>query len=278
MQLHHGQRLSSAVRVSASQSLGSRFKIPPGSRFFDLFKNRCQCSVDERSLPWIWYFWFVNWEKGFVSVLQLVSKQLHSSRLHCSDVEWGAFAYHGIWESGQMLGVHSRPSDGDVKWRSREAGLGANSHPCLVILWTLIEKRRLEISRCSSTIITRYNGFHMSYCKASLSLGILTTKLTKLSPNQVPGNDELAAWSHAIQIIHGRLWWSQRLQILNLIICKTVLITRMQNPINVLTLVISLTDIQTTNYVFMASQKHHLPLIKLSKFMKILKTSQMYKK
>ena len=34
--------------------------------------------------------------KGFVSVLQLVSKQLHSSRLHCSDVEWGAFAYHGI--------------------------------------------------------------------------------------------------------------------------------------------------------------------------------------
>ena len=61
------QRLSSAVRVSASQSLGSRFKIPPGSRFFDLFKNRCQCSVD-RSLPWIWYLWFVNWEKGFVSV------------------------------------------------------------------------------------------------------------------------------------------------------------------------------------------------------------------
>ena len=39
----------------------------PGSRFFDLFKNRCQCSVDERSLPWIWYFWFVNWGKGFVS-------------------------------------------------------------------------------------------------------------------------------------------------------------------------------------------------------------------
>ena len=63
-------------------------------------------------------------EKGFVSVLQLVSKQLHSSRLHCSDVEWGAFAYHGIWESGQMLGVHSRPSDGDVKWRSREQDWG----------------------------------------------------------------------------------------------------------------------------------------------------------
>ena len=135
---------------------GSKFRQVPNS----LTYSKKAASVDERSLPWIWYFWFVNWEKGLVSVLQLVSKQqLHSSRLHCSDVEWGAFAYHVIWESGQMLGIHSRPSDGDVKWRSREQEWGANSHPCLVILWTLIEKRRLEISRFSSTIMTRHNDF-----------------------------------------------------------------------------------------------------------------------
>ena len=48
------QRLGSAVRVSASHSLGS------GSKLSKIAASACS-DIDERSLPWIWYFWFVNW-------------------------------------------------------------------------------------------------------------------------------------------------------------------------------------------------------------------------
>ena len=100
--------------VSASQSLGSRFKTrqDPGSLTYS--KIAASAVLMSGIFRGFGISGFGIGEKGFVS------KQLHSSRLHCSDVEWGAFAYHGIWESGQMLGVHSHPSDGVVKWRSRE--------------------------------------------------------------------------------------------------------------------------------------------------------------
>ena len=138
--------------MSASQSLGSRFKTRQDPDSLTYSKIAASAVLMSGVFRGFGISGLGIGEKGFVS------KQLHSSRLHYNDVEWGAFAYPGIWESGQMLGVHSRPSDTDVKWQSREQDWG-RFYTCLVILWTLIEKRRLEISRCLSMIITRYKDF-----------------------------------------------------------------------------------------------------------------------
>ena len=91
----------------------SKFRQEPDSLTYS--KNRCQCSVHERrSFRGFGTFGFGIGKRG----LFLFFTWFRNNSVR------RAFAYHGIWESGQMLGVRSRPSDGDVKWRSREQDWG----------------------------------------------------------------------------------------------------------------------------------------------------------
>ena len=76
----------------------------------------------------------------------IITDNTESAQFNISngDVEWGAFAYHGIWESGQMLGVHSRPSDGDVKMTVPGAGLGRIHTPASLSSEQLNTHRKLR--------------------------------------------------------------------------------------------------------------------------------------
>ena len=84
---------------------------------------------------------FLVWELGKRGCFETT---IHSSRLHCSDVEWGALPTTVLRKWSNDGGTYSRPSDGDVKWRSREQDWGQNHTPASLFSEHLSKREGLK--------------------------------------------------------------------------------------------------------------------------------------
>ena len=143
----------------------SRDRITPSARFSWPIQDCCCAVVMNGVFRGFGYFWL--WiGLWVVSVLSLfrnnfvrhscTAVMLNGVPSPASVLEkvvryWG---YTLVRRMGTLSGGPGSRNWGDIR------------HACLVNYWTLVEKRRLDISRCSSTIITRI-GFQMSFSMAS---------------------------------------------------------------------------------------------------------------